>query len=754
VAQDAVFRFPPFVVDVSKRLLLRDGVAVPLTPKAFDVLVLLLEQRDRVVSKRTLLAALWNDSFVEESTVSQHVFLVRQALGEHAEEYVATVARRGYRFVAPVTEVTASPLATNESTGSITDEVVTTLPEKDDDNGSISAFADGWLSHRAARFPRSPRARILLFVTLAGLLASSGVAVTYFRRPASAAKPIRLVMPTPQDPGPAVSDYVESPVVVSPDGRFVIFPAESEDGRKVLKVRPFDSLVEQVLPGTEGASWPFWSPDSHSIGFFAHGKLERIDLTGGAPEILCDAPDARGGTWSRDGVIVFAPTGAGALYRVSAAGGIPTPVTDTRQHDYGHRWPTFMPDGRHFLYLARSRHKDAAVGILAGSLDSIQAKPLVDTRSNVVYVAPDYLLFARAGTLFAQRLDGSRLELTGKPWRVADHVASDRGLGYAAFSVSNNGVLVYRTGGRPKTQLSRVDRGGRQLGLIDAPGWLVEPSLSPDGTRLAVTRGDLETSFSAIWLIDLARQTTSRFTFAKADEGGAVWSPDGGQIAWGGNQIAAPSSYAGLFRRPSSGVGPDVEQLFAGRADSFPTDWSRDGRFIIYQDQDPVTGYDLWALPLTGTRTPTSIVRTAAWDVQGQVSPDGRWLAYSSNVSGKFEVYVQPFPKSGGGKWQVSANGGTQPRWRHDGRELFYLAADHHVMAVGVNADAAAFHITTSKLLFELHVKRPGDLFAYAVEPTGERFVVVKPVEPTQTQAIVVVLNWLAELGSGGEQAR
>lgn len=533
---------------------------------------------------------------------------------------------------------------------------------------------------------------------------------------------------------------------ISPDGQHMIYVAINNDGKRLLWTRPLDSLTARPLPGTEDAANPFWSPDGRFIGFFAAGsKLKKIEFTGGPTQTLADVQGSLGGTWNRDGVIVFAKSLGDRLYRVSASGGTPTPVTtlDESSKETAHLWPYFLPDGRHFLYLARSVQKENT-GIYVGALDSKEQKLLVNADSNPVYAPPGFLLFVRERTLMAQPFDADRLQLTGEPFSVVEQVGYNAANGRAYFSVSQTGVLVFLSSDVPGTQLAWFDRGGKQLATVGTTAVDNGLRLSPDGKRLAVSRLDSQAASADIWLIDLARNNASRFTFDPANETNPVWSPDGSRIVFASNRDGNPK----MFQRLSNGTGND-ELLLKTTEPTGPHDWSPDGRFILFGVLSPKTNVDLWVLPLFGDQKPMPFIQTEFTENQGRFSPDGRWVAYTSNESGPYQVYVQSFPTSGG-KWQVSTGGGAQPQWRHDGKELFYLAPDRKIMAVEVNGAGPTFIPSIPKPLFEARFSTlfpgpPGASY-YAVTDNGQRFLVNTLAADSALTPFTIVLNWTAGL--------
>ena len=523
-------------------------------------------------------------------------------------------------------------------------------------------------------------------------------------------------------------------LTVSPDGRRLAFIATDATGKTLLWVRPLDALVAQPLAGTDDAIHPFWSPDSRFIGFFAGAKLKKIEVTGGSPSTLCNALNGRGGAWNRDDVIVFAPDFGSGLSRVSAAGGEPSPVTtlDSSRQESTHRFPQFLPDGRHFLYFARSIQPENSA-IYVSSLDQPQAKRIISTDTNVAYAPPGYLLFQREGTLMAQAFDAASLALTGAPFRVAEQLGYLRLNSEAYFSVSETGVLVYQSGNAGKTQLVWFDRSGKQLGAPGPPGEYSFPALSPDEKRVAIDRDDPQTGTFDIWLLDLARGIPSRFTFYPGIDVYPVWSPDGSRIVFGSNRDGAWS----LYQKSSSGAGSEEAMLKSGER-KCPSDWSLDGRFILYTQTSPDTLWDLWVIPLFGDRQPIPFLQTKFNEVNGVFSPDGKWIAYQSDDSGSYQVWVQSFPA--GSKWQVSSEGGSWPRFRRDGKELFYLAANGKLMAVEVKANTSGLEFSAPKPLFDTHTTD-----RYAVTADGQRFLINTPVEESASAPITVILNWTAE---------
>jgi serine/threonine protein kinase len=540
-------------------------------------------------------------------------------------------------------------------------------------------------------------------------------------------------------------------VALSPDGTRLAFVAAGADGRNVLWIRPLDSLEARPLPGTERAFSPFWSPDSLSIAFFTPDKLKRIDASGGPPQVVCDARVGRGGTWSRDGVIVFAPYPTEGLYRVSAAGGQPAPLTklETARAENSHRWPSFLPDGRHFIFVARSGQAENRA-IYVGSLDSSETTRLMNGTSNVVYArspsgsAEGFLLFEHDGWLVARPFDTRKLEFTGDPVSIAPKVKGTDPLEAGTFTVSDTGILAYGGGATALRQLAWTDRGGKSLGAVGASGLFIGFALSPDDKRVALDLVNLDVGGREIWLMELARGVATRLTAASAAELSPIWSPDGGRIAFATSRGGGAST--DIFQTLSSGAGR-AEALLTSEHRELPTDWSRDGQSLLYERIGKDTKSEIWVLPLAGERKPAPVLQ-APFNESGSVfSPDGRWIAYVSDESGRQEVYVQTFPASAA-KWRISPDGGSQPRWRRDGREIFYLTADGRLMAAGV-APGVGFEAASPTPLFRteaMNLDVAGTAIQYAVASDGQRFLVSSPVEGQRGEPISVVLNWTAGL--------
>jgi Tol biopolymer transport system component len=596
-----------------------------------------------------------------------------------------------------------------------------------------------WISEsgsQAAALPVVSRRRLRertawALVALAGILAA-GFAATWFRRAVEEPPVLRLTLPGPPKADLNVGGGM---LAISPDGHYVVFPATAQ-GKTLLWLRSLDSTEARSLEGTEGASYPFWSPDSRFIGFFAQSKLKKVDVSGSPPQVICDVTDTRGGTWNREGVILFAPDFNSGLMRVSAQGGQPQPVTspDASRKEISHRWPYFLPDGKHYLFTMRSSQPETR-GIYVGSLDSAERKRLAGDDSKAVYSEAGYLLFWRTpDVLLAQRLDLKRLELTGEPVFLASGLQDFDDRAYAPFSVSQTGLLVYYRLGASNVRLSWFDRGGKRLSDVGPPEAFYEFALSPDESLLISNRSDAD-----LWMIEFARGTLTRFTFDPAWDGSPIWSPDGKSIVFG----SLRGGHYDLYQKVASGAGSD-ELLLKSEENKYPDDWSRDGRYILFERISSATKSDLWALAMTGERKPFPVTQTPFNEFRAQFSPDGHWFAYVSDESGGTEVYAQSFPPSGA-KFQVSTGGGDQPQWRRDGGELYYTAQDGKLMAVEVKT-SPAFSADIPKPLFDARITSSGlsGRNLYVASHDGRRFLILTrdQGDATASSSISVVVNW------------
>jgi serine/threonine protein kinase len=559
------------------------------------------------------------------------------------------------------------------------------------------------------------REKLIRYVLLAAaiLVAVMAVPAALYLRGTAEPNPFEFRIP--------VTGLSESDIAISPDGRSIALVARPNAQQpSSLFVRPTDSIVFRRLDGTDYAAQPFWAPDSRSIAYVTGGRLKRVEASGGAPKDLGAAEGFFGGTWSGEGTIVFGS--AKGLQRVPGGGGNPEFVTTPDRAESGHYWPFFLPDGQHYLYLAWSAEPENRA-VFAGMLGSKEKMRLISAESNVAYVPSGYLVFHREATLFAQPFNARKLVLTGEPAHIADQLAFNPATGRGNFDVSQKGELIYFQGrggpaGRGQTianaSFGWLDRKGNQVAAVGEPGTYGDIDLSPDGNLIAITREEVG---SDIWVIDWKRNVTTRLTRDPGDDINPVWSPDG-RIAF----TAFRKGSADIFVVNANGVGAETP-LLNSSANEFVEDWSKDGRYIAYKfGQDGFE--DIYALPLFGDKKPMPIVQGHFSKDEPQFSYDGKWLAYTSDESGTFQVYVISFP-GGEQKLQISTDGGGQPRWRRDGKELYYRSADNGVMAVDIRA-AARIEAGVPQRLFTASnssASRDPIRHQWSVTPDGQRFL-------------------------------
>jgi len=635
------------------------------------------------------------------------------------------------------------------------DRVVRTCLAKDPDDRWQTAHDVGvqlrWIAEggsqvglpAAVATGRRTRGRLAWIVAALFAVALAASLLRGLRQPESR-KPIRFSIAPPEQ-----AEFARMPagnsLALSPDGTTLAMIVRTA-GRDSLWVRRLDALLPREVKATEDALSPFWSPDSRFIGFFAGGKLKKIAASGGPPQALCDSASANGATWGRDSTILFVDWSAGreGIYRVSAEGGVPVRLTlDEQSKDKGlDGWPVFLPDGRHFLYVSGAFGGKEGGSIRVGSLDSRQTRPVISAGSRVAYCLPGYLLFARDGTLLAQPFDATALRTTGDPFPISDDVWFFRATGNAGFSVSENGNLVYLAGWRP-SRLTWRDRSGREIGVLGAPAAFQRPRLSPDGSRLAVQVADPRLGTRDIWIYDAQRGLGQRFTVDPVDAVSPIWSPDGDRIAFGSGR----ESPIDIYVKPANV--PENEQLLLQETGiQLPADWSSDGSRILYEDYllSRSASRKLRFFSLIGKPEPKALLRTpftepisagTAGPAQARYAPGGEWIAFVSVESGRPEVYVVPAEGQGAPR-RISAFGGSLPRWRRDGKELFYLASSGDMVSVPTRV-TGGFQAGSPSVLFTANPP-PSDL---DVTPDGQRFLFLE--EGEGPVPLTVVVNWSAE---------
>ena len=602
----------------------------------------------------------------------------------------------------------------------------------------ISRSYDSLRVRTAVRRRVSLRGSTWMAIAAIAFIAGAGIGYRIRRSPAGGNEPIRFAITPPERTTFTATPNSSTALqfAVSPSGKSIAFVASGPSSKPLLWVRDLGSVEARPLNGTEGAWFPFWSPEGTALGFFADGKMKRISIGGGAPAVLTDASDPRGGTWSRDGVILYAPAIAGPIYRIPEGGGDPAPATalNAARHERGHRWPHFLPDGKHFVYLSLGPSR----GIYAGTLGSLESRPVLNgIASNVEYVLPGELLFIRGGGLYAQAIDDRTLHAVGDPVLIEQHIGYAPTLYYGSFSASPHDLIAYASRVNPNRQLTLFDRHGQALGTATEPADWGTASLSVLGDKAVMTRADVDSASLDLWLVDLTRRIASPLTSDPADENHPVWSPDGSEIVYTSNRDGLPDLYV------KNVAGSQRDRLLAKTNAGVPTSWTSDGRYIIYWDRTPDTGMDLWLVSSHDQSAPRSLLRTRFNEADGAVSHDSRWLAYSSTDSGRDEVYVQPFLREGP-RYQVSSSGGTAPRWSADGRELFYVTAGGEIAAVRITANKTRFETTAPTTLFRIPgvINSPPTFrIAYDVTNDGRFLMNVTPAE-TSVATITAVVHW------------
>ena len=541
-------------------------------------------------------------------------------------------------------------------------------------------------------------------------------------------------------------------VALSTDGTKLAFVAVDSRNTARIWVRELRKLNADPLEGTEGASFPFWSPDGRAIAFFADGKLKKIKLEGGPATTLCDAPFGRGGDWNSRGVIIFAPASHTGISRVPDSGGTATAITamdETIQTT--HRWPKFLPDGEHFLYLAANHFEDSTHnGVYLASLDGKQNEFVIATNADATYKS-GYLFFLRKDVLMAQRFDPNRGQFKGEPRPTVERVLYDPSIWKAVFDASENGVMAYQLGVR--TQGSRFfwyDRSGKQLGVLDEPSYHWDPNFSHDGKKLAFSKAKPSHGYSDVWVLDLDRGVKTRITPDQYDNGPPILTRDGSRVIFGGKR-----EHYNIYTAAADGNEAPRLVLKDPAGDIWPLDLSPDGRFLLFGKGDRIgkARSQMWIYALDGKSAPYRLLDGDSREVESQFSPDGRWIAYSSTQSGREEVYVIRFHQDATSdtaraarakRWQVSSSGGSQPKWRPDGRELFYINSDRGIVAVPVKAEGSGFEMGKTQLLFLSNSIVGLSILDYAVSPNANKFLLNVPT-PEGAAPITIVENWLSD---------
>jgi len=594
---------------------------------------------------------------------------------------------------------------------------------------------------------RRVRERLLWAAVITALIAV--LAWSIFRQ-GEPARIVRSYLPPPAEAGFDFTGDLSGPPIITTDGTAIAFCARSKKERDSIWVQSLGDLTAKKLEGTDGASFPFWSADGKFLGFFADGHLKKVAVSGGLVTDLAETPNPRGGSWNQDNVIIYEPDYRDSLWRINASGGTPVRLTkfEAGQHTT-HRWPRFLPDGKHFLFFAINHSGGSQQGIYFGSLEDGSYKHVLDADSDAQY-ASGYLLYHLQSALLAQKFDPSTGKLSGDPIPMANSVEYDSGTWHTSFAASQNGLLIYEPGSKTLgTDLLWLDHTGKiERQVAERAFYKGSGRLSPDGKRLAVSMGDPQAD---IWVLDLTRGSRTRLTFGGATYLMPSWSADGQKVIYVRQNGTTVVTGTSVRARLANGGGQ--EEILMNEGDPsqqshtlLMPELSPDGRYLVHMEQNGPTNAGIWALPMTGDKKPFPIVQPQTSQsriVQSRLSPDGHWLAYSCTESGREEVYVTHFP-SGAGRWQVSQTGGTFPAWRPDGKELFFMGIDSVLHATTVNSKSEEFEFDPVRTLFQVNYAIPIGT-PYDVAPDGQHFVYGTYPEGAPTP-MVLVANWTADL--------
>jgi Tol biopolymer transport system component len=592
------------------------------------------------------------------------------------------------------------------------------------DSGSQAGIPKSVVAHRKRR------ERLSWLVATTVSAAALALGVVRLRETPAAVFPVRFEQPIPIN---NMLTWFDVPAV-SPDGRSFAYTGVSAGAKPMLWLRHLDALQPTTLPGTENARLPFWSPNGRFIGYFAEGKLTKVDANGGSPQVLCDIPNAGGGSWSRDGLILIGETD-GPIHEVLAAGGGPKALLklDSARKETGQAWPHFLPDGRHFLYTSLNTLDPGKGGIYLASTDSRKSSLLLPGQSNANFVLPGLLVFGRGRLLMAQPFDPGKLRLAGAPFPAGESVGRSLVMSNSIFSSSPNGTLVYRSeiGTFGNLQPAWYDRNGKRLGSIGEPRAYWQGALSPDEKRFAVDVLDPKTGTRDIWLLDLGTGILSRLTSDPASKNTVEWSPDGREILFASNKSGSMS----LYRKVVGGG--DELLVHASSEDLFPAEWLNDGSFLYLN----TGGKSFYRLASNAGAQPETLLKTEYSKDEPRVSPDGQWVAYHTNESGRWEVYIASFPGFTNRR-QLSNNGGVPGYWRKDGKELFYLALDGNMISVPIKPGFPP-EAGMPRVLFPTRVAVSPGWDQFAVTGDGQRFLMLETIE-TEAKPFTIVLNWPA----------
>jgi Tol biopolymer transport system component/DNA-binding winged helix-turn-helix (wHTH) protein len=711
------YRFGVFELNSLSRQLLKNGREVRVQEQPLRLLLTLLEHPGELVTREELRDKLWaTETFVEfDDGLNTAVQKVRQVLGDDARNprFVETVPRKGYRFIAPMSvDEELAPASNGAAPGpAVRLAPVVAMAPALPESATVSATV---LARKFALWP-----------VLVCTAVSVAVGWLLPHRSSLTVPPPLLKLSITPPAGVELRSGFRGGSAISPDGRTVAFVA-TRNGKKRLWLRGLDSTDSRELPGTDDALLPFWAPDGNSIAFVAGRRLRTVNISGGSPQDLAPASRPTRGAWFEDGTIVFSPGRFEPLYRVRQSGGKPVPVTDTDVS--GAYWPVAIPGTNRFLYFDETR----GVVSLASLSDTHSRQELFSADSNAVYTAPHdgdpgSLFWMKGTVLVGQAFNPATGKLSGDPVPVAEGVGFADHVHFADLSASRNGVLLYGAGDTVMRRLAWLRRDGSTVGIEGEQAWLRAVRLSPDGHRAIIEQGITRT----LWTMNFDLKVLTRLTFDPRLSGWPVWSPDGSRVAYS----AERGERLAIFLRDAGGITQE-QRLTSSTFDNYLYDWSSDGKYLAYCEMNPQTKIDVWILPMKD-RKPFPLFQTPFNEDTPRFSPDVRWIAYVSDETGRNEVYVTSFPRLGG-KWQISTNGGSDPRWSRDGRELFYIAADSRLMSVRLKTGPSRFEWSAPQSLFSMPL--PGT--AYDVAPAGDRFLVSMPTGDAKLNELTVILNW------------
>jgi len=751
---DATIRFGVYEVDPRSGELRKAGTRIRMQDQPFKVLLALLEHPGEVVSRDELQRRIWpNESFGDfDHAVNLAISKLRAALGDSAEipRYVETLPRRGYRFLAPVI---SPPAVSASKRNPLMLRSSQTARDCDLELKRVGEAGSQVAVSGLAVTNRKMRERFAWTALALATFVAIGLAIGFILRRPRPSQPMRLTV----EIGTNASLFTESgpSAILAPDGTHLALLASGTDQKPRIFIRALDQLQATVLPGTENARDPFFSPDGQWLGFFADGKLKKISIHGGAPVTICDASTPRGGSWGEDGEIVFAPVPRAALFKVSSAGGTPQQLTalDGETGDLTHRWPQVLPGGKAVLFTSNTStgsYEDAE--IMVYSLSSGQRKRVLHGGYYARYLRSGYLVYMHGGTMFAMPFDPQRLEVTGQSAPVLESIVTNAGTGGAQFSFSDDGNLVYVSGGRAQNvSIYWMDRQGNFTPLRSAPDGYVNPAFSPDGKRLALEINDGKRS--DIWVYEWERDTMTRLTFGGTYNIRPVWTPDGLRITY---SSLDNSGKFDLNWKQANGAG-DALRLTEGKNQMTALSWRPDGKVLAFFQLNAATSLDILTLPVEGSEEsgwkpgePQPFVNSAYNELEAAFSPDGRWLAYESDESGSFEVYVRAFPGPGG-KWQISTFGGLCPKWSRNGKELFYSTEDGKIMVAAYVVSGDSFNADNPRPWSPGQFSRArGYTSNFDLHPDGKRFAVLKAPAAGECAPgkVTFILNFFDELRS------